>query len=86
MTKEQFRARAVRAALSVQSDGIVFNESDRDTFDLNFEQLPASVQQQWLDLSELLEAMLSPIIDRLPNSAPKSLTLLAQYSINNLDS
>jgi hypothetical protein len=85
MNKEQFRARAVRAALSVMSDGIVFSDSDHDIYEKNFEQLPTSAQQHWLDLSELLEAMLSPIIDRLPNSAPKSLTLLSQYSINNND-
>jgi hypothetical protein len=86
MNREQFRARAVRAALSTMSDGIVFTNDSQDSYEKNFEQLESVTQQHWLDLSELLEAMLSPIIERLPNSAPRSLTLLSHQAINKLDS
>jgi hypothetical protein len=51
---------AVRAAMSVQCDGLVFDNESTDTLEQDFDRLPQATQQHWLDLAELLYLVLTP--------------------------
>lgn len=57
---KQFRAMAVRAAFAVETDGVVFSETSRDTLDKDWEQLPEETRKHWEELAELLSYTLNP--------------------------
>lgn len=55
---DDFKAMAIRAVHATFSDGIVFSDESRDSFEKKWEELPEATRKQWRDLSEILFTIL----------------------------